>query len=90
MKDFIHTGFHTPTLTTVDDPNLKVFEIDNGYTWTMKFYVNNTLIDIINMESPIGTEINNNVKRLPVYDEDDNIIGTIEDRLKEAMFHSNC
>ena len=31
MKDFITTGFHQPTLTTFEDPNLKVIsnEMEN-------------------------------------------------------------
>jgi hypothetical protein len=51
MKDFIRTGWWAPTLTTTEDPQLKVIEIDNGLSWTIKFYVYDTLIDCINMES---------------------------------------
>ena len=50
MKTFIETGWHSPTLTTTEDPLLKVYENDNGYTWTIGFYVGNTIIDCINME----------------------------------------
>lgn len=85
MTDFIHTGYYYPTLTTTDDPNLKVIEIDNGYSWTMNFYVLNKLIDIINMEHLNGTELHPLVKELNVFNEDNIIIGTVEERIKNAL-----
>ena len=85
MKDFIHTGFHKPTMTTVEDPNLKVIEVDNGLSWTLKFYNKTTLIDVIDLEHPKGSPIHSRVKSLPVYDEDDNFLGTVEERSMNAI-----
>ena len=72
-------------MTTVDDPLLKVIEVDNGFTWTIKFYVGFELIYCINMEHLSGSEINNDVKQLPVYDEDGILLGTVEERLKYVL-----
>lgn len=85
MKDFIHTGFHKPTMTTCDDPSLKVIEVDNGNTWLISFYAKTTLIDTINMEHLTGTEIHESVKRLKVFDQEGIIIDTVEDRIKDAL-----
>ena len=89
MNTFINSGFHQPTLTTTDDPKLKVLEIDNGLSWTINFYVGLELIDSINMEHPIGSEIHNSIKQLPVYFEHDvddyRVIGTVEERLAHAI-----
>jgi hypothetical protein len=90
MKDFVYTGLYLPTMTTVDDPLLQVIEVDNGISWSMKFYVGDKLIDCINLESPIGDELDANVLDLPVYEEwDENhykMVGTVRDRLKEAIY----
>lgn len=87
MNSFIYTAFHLATMTTVDCPHLKVIEQDNGVNWLMKFYVNDNLIDCIDMEHPRGAEIHNDIKALPVYDSYDEYvaIGTVESRLKEAI-----
>lgn len=81
MKDFIHTGWWAPTLTTTEDPQLKVIEVDNGISWTIKFYVYDTLIDCINMESLNGGIVHKDVLKLPVYDDEDNYLGTVGERL---------
>ena len=85
MKDFIHTGFHKPTLTTVDDPHLKVIETDNGLNWHLKFYCGNELIDLINLENPKGSPIHEDVKQLPVHDDEGNYLGTVEERNMNAI-----
>jgi hypothetical protein len=86
MTDFITTGFYEPTLTTVDDPELKVFEVDNGISWTIKFYVGTTLIDVIDLEHLVGDKANKDVLNLPVYDGyDDTRIGTLKERLQYAL-----
>jgi hypothetical protein len=85
MKDFIHTGWWMPTQTTSNDPLLKAIEIDNGYTWTIRFYVRDILIDCINMEHLNGSEIHDSVKSIPVYDEDNNLLGSVIDRLIYAF-----
>lgn len=89
MRGFINTGFYPPTLTTFDDPELKVFEMDNGITWTIKFYVRERLIDCINMEHSIESQyffdlcdVHKEVLNLPVYDSyDNNFIGYLGERL---------
>jgi hypothetical protein len=87
MKSFIYNGFHRPTFTSTDDPLLKVIEVDDGQNWSIKFYSsNNTLIDYINMEHPMGSEIDSNVKELLVYDESGVILGTVKERLSEAIY----
>ena len=89
MKDFIHTGWHAPTLTTCDDPCLKVIEMDNGHSWTMGFYVGTHIIDCINMEYLRGTEINSDVKTLPVYNEEGILLGSVISRLESAYSSSD-
>jgi hypothetical protein len=84
MKDFIHTGWWGPTLTTTEDPELKVIERDNGYSWSMSFYVGNHKIDHINMEMLGGTKLNKDVLRLLVYSDEGILLGSVEDRLKDA------
>lgn len=86
---FVPTGFYLPTLTTVDDPSLKVIEVDNGISWTLKFYVGFDLIDCINLEyfRPTMT-IHPDVLRLPVYWEDEghySVKYTVKQCLIEAM-----
>lgn len=85
MKDFIHTGWWAPTLSTAEDPALKVIEIDNGISWRMLFYVGNECIDIINMEHLNGTEIHSSVKTMPVYSEEGIFLGSVIQRLEEAL-----
>jgi hypothetical protein len=90
MKDFIHTGWWAPTLTTPEDPMLKVIETDNGINWMMRFYVGNTLIDCINMEHLRGKEIDSMVKKLPVYSDENIYLGTVIQRLEDAYsVHTN-
>jgi len=84
MKDFIHTGWWAPTLTTTEDPCLKVIERDNGNSWTMNFYVGDHLIDCINMEMLGGTKLNKDVLRLLVYSDEGILLGSVENRLKDA------
>ena len=82
MKDFITTGFHQPTLTTFEDPNLKVIEMDNGVTWTISFYVGTELIDTINMEYLNLSIVHKNLLNLPVYESYDNrYVGTVGERI---------
>jgi hypothetical protein len=88
MKDFIHTGWWMPTQTTSNDPLLKAIEIDNGYTWTIKFYVRDILIDCIDMEHLNGSEIHDSVKSILVYDEDGTVLGNVIDRLRYASEYS--
>ena len=83
-KDFIHTGWWGPTLTTTDDPLLKVIERDNGCSWTMSFYVGTHKIDHINMEMINGTKLNEDVLNLPVYSDEGILLGSVESRLKDA------
>lgn len=91
MKDFIHTGLHKPTMTTVDDPNLKVIEVDDGLSWTIKFYNRMNLIDVVNLidvidlEHPKGSPIHNSVRTLKVYNEDGVYLGTVEERGLNAI-----
>ena len=96
MKDFIHTGWWLPTLTTTEDPLLKVIERDNGISWTITFYVGQQIIDCINMEWCRGTKLNKDVLRLPVYSDEGIYLGSLAERLEdainvmhpEAMFHT--
>ena len=82
---FAHTAFHKPTLTTVNDPTLKVYEIDNGLSWTLKFYASNTLIDVINLEHCRGSKLHSNVMKLPVLNEENKVIGTVLSVINNAV-----
>jgi hypothetical protein len=84
MKDFIHTGWWAPTLTTTEDPCLKVIERDNGHSWSISFYVGNHLIDYINMEMFNGTQLDKDVLRLPVYSDEGIHLGSLAKRLEDA------
>jgi hypothetical protein len=84
MKDFIHTGWWGPTMTTTEDPLLRVIERDNGHSWTISFYVGHHLIDLINMELFGGTKLNADVLRLPVYNDEGIYLGSLEKRLQNA------
>ena len=84
MKDFIHTGWWAPTLTTTEDPLLQVIERDNGYTWSISFYVGEKKIDHINMEMFGGTKLNEDVLRLPVYSDEGILLGSVAERLENA------
>ena len=84
MKDFIHTGWWAPTLTTTEDPLLQVIERDNGYSWSISFYVGNTKIDHINMEMFCGSKLNEDVLRLPVYSDEGVFLGSVAERLDDA------
>lgn len=84
MKDFIHTGWWAPTLTTTEDPLLEVIERDNGYSWSISFYVGNTKIDHINMEMFCGSKLNEDVLRLPVYSDEGVFLGSVAERLEDA------
>lgn len=84
MKDFIHTGWWGPTMTTTEDPLLRVIERDNGHSWTIAFYVGHYLIDMINMEHFGGTKLNADVLRLPVYSDEGIYLGSLEQRLQDA------
>ena len=53
---FSATGLHKPTMTTADDPALKVLNYDNGTQWLLKFYVNDKLIDVIDLEKLVDSE----------------------------------
>ena len=83
-KDFIHTGWWAPTLTTTEDPSLQVIERDNGDSWSISFYAGNTKIDHINMEMFCGTKLNEDVLRLPVYSDEGVFLGSVAERLKDA------
>ena len=84
MKDFIHTGWWGPTLTTTEDPLLKVIERDNGISWNITFYVGQHVIDYINMEYFRGTKLNKDVLRLPVYSNEGIYLGSLAKRLEDA------
>lgn len=84
MEDFIHTGWWGPTLTTTEDPELKVIERDNGSSWSISFYVGSHKIDYINMEMFGGTKLNNDVLRLPVYSDEGVFLGSVAKRLEDA------
>ena len=84
MKYFIHTGWWAPTLTTTEDPLLHVIERDNGYSWSISFYVGNTKIDHINMEMFCGSKLNEDVLRLPVYSDEGVFLGSVAERLEDA------
>lgn len=84
MKDFIHTGWWAPTLTTTEDPELKVIERDNGYYWTISFYVGDHKIDCINMEMFTGSKLNEDVLRLLVYSDEGVLLGPLYKRLEYA------
>ena len=84
MEDFIHTGWYAPTLTTTEDPSLKVIERDNGISWTITFYVGEHVIDHINMEYWHGTKLDNDVLRLPVYSDEGIYLGSLAKRLEDA------
>jgi hypothetical protein len=84
MKDFIHTGWWAPTLTTTEDPLLQVIERDNGYSWSISFYVEEEKIDHINMEMFGGTKLNEDVLRLPVYSDEGIFLGSVAERLEDA------
>lgn len=84
MKDFIHTGWWAPTLTTTEDPLLQVIERDNGYSWSISFYVGSTKIDHINMEMFGGSKLHEDVLRLPVYSDEGVFLGSVAKRLEDA------
>ena len=84
MKDFIHTGWWAPTLTTTEDPLLQVIERDNGYSWSISFYVGNTKIDHINMEMFGGSKLHEDVLRLLVYSDEGILLGPLYKRLEYA------
>lgn len=84
MKDFIHTGWWGPTLTTTEDPWLKVIERDNGVSWTITFYVGKEIIDCINMEWWRGTKLDKDVLRLLVYSDEGICLGSLAKRLEDA------
>ena len=86
MNTFVNTGQHGMFITT-DYPGLKAIEQDNGITWQIMFYVDDQLIDTINMEHPIGSPAHKNVLAMPVYDSYDEhvVIGTVKDRLTQAL-----
>jgi hypothetical protein len=84
IKDLIHTGWWAPTLTTTKDPELKVIERDNGYSWSISFYAGSHKIDHINMEMLGGTKLNKDVLRLPVYSDEDIFLGSVAKRLEDA------
>lgn len=84
MKDFIHTGWWAPTLTTTEDPLLKVIERDNGLSWNITFYVGSEPIDYINMEMFNGSKLDADVLRLPVYSEEGIFLGSVAKRLEDA------
>lgn len=84
MKDFVHTGWWAPTLTTTEDPELQVIERDNGHSWTIAFYVGNTLIDCINMEMMGGSKLDEDVLRLLVYSDEGVLLGPLYKRLEYA------
>ena len=44
-------------MTTADDPALKVFNFDNGIQWLLKFYVNDKLIDVIDLEMMVDSKM---------------------------------
>jgi hypothetical protein len=86
MKDFVHNGFYAPTMTTTDDPNLKVQEVDNGISWNMYFTLEfKKNIDKINMERPGRLEIHPQVLKLRVLDVEGNDIGSVEERYQYAQ-----
>lgn len=85
MNSFIDTGFHLPTMTTVDDPSLKVIECDNGDSWTISFYVDNKIIDTINLQHPRGYKLDSDVMNLPVFNVENVCIGKVCDRLSRAL-----
>jgi|TARA_R110000822_G_scaffold63780_19_gene156676 hypothetical protein len=79
---FTTTGFHKPTLTTFEDPSLKVLEQDNGNTWTISFYVGTELIDTINMEYLNLYVVHKDLLNLPVYESYDNTyVGRLGERI---------
>lgn len=86
MKDFIHTGWYAPTITTTEDPELKVIERDNGISWTISFYVGNQKIDHINMEGFIHnvSDLDKDVLRLLVYSDEGICLGSLAKRLEKA------
>lgn len=84
MKDFIHTGWWAPTLTTTEDPLLKVIEVDNGLSWTITFYVGDNIIDSINLEYLNGTKLNDDVLKLLVYNDEGILLGSLYERLENA------
>jgi hypothetical protein len=85
MKDFIHTGWWGPTLTTTEDPDLKVIEKDNGVSWTITFYVGEEIIDRINMEGFRGSKLDKDVLRLLVYSDEGICLGSLAKRLEDAI-----
>ena len=85
MKSFSELGYHRATLTTTDDPNLDVVEIDDGISWSIKFYAGNILIDVINMEYPISSYVSTSVLNLSVKNDEGKYVGTVRHRLKYAL-----
>jgi len=85
MEFFTQTGFHKPTLTSVEDPKLQVFFRDNGHDWQLRFEVDDTVIDLINLEYPKG-KVHEDVLKLKVICEHENkIVGTVESILRYAI-----
>lgn len=83
MKTFVNTGFHLPTMTTADDPSLSVLEVEDGESWYLKFYVNNKLIDTIDMMAPHG-DLDSCVARLPVFGKNNRYKGKVRERFMMA------
>ena len=86
MKDFIHTGFWAPTLTTPEDYRLKVIERDNGRSWGIGFYVGSRMIDYIDLENLGGTKLKEEILNLSVYGEENNFLGSVRERLENAYY----
>lgn len=89
---FVSTGFHAPTFTTCDDPRLTVYENTSGIFWLIQFYVDDTLIDTINLEFVnIMEDVHPDVLLLPVTNEDivsNCTVGDLIDDAKSVYAHS--
>ena len=83
---FLTTGVHMPTLTTVEDPALRIIERDNGLTWTLEVYVFKTYVESYNMERPYDIKLAPGVAELPVYCiHDGSLQGTVGERIAHTL-----
>ena len=85
MNNFTDTGFDELTMTATYDPSLKVIEINDGHDWLIKFYAGELLIDSVNMLYCKDAVSNKQVLMLPVHNMDGVVIGTVEQRIQDAI-----
>ena len=67
FQNFLTTGHYFPTMTTPDDPSLRIELHVTGTVWLLDFYVGQQRIGLINLEGYVD-KVNTGVRNLPVVD----------------------